>query len=521
MKKKILLINLFLLLNILHSQVECTLPNSGTINDIFNVKNFGAKGDGHNNDTRYIQQALDSIKERVINCGRGGTVYFPQGIYMIDRPLKIPPRCTVLGLSGIFTQSYDWDKDYFKHQPVVIRLLNDANCNMIEPYQMEATSGNYQDYENVIVQGITLDGNQEEQKNTNKTYGFYVPERKPPVNRPNFILRDVMIFNVKGDGFHSGKNQGEYTFEKVCAKRNSGYGFYFNTSEDVAFDKVWACENGEDGFHFESCGAMRFMNCDAWGNKESGIYLYNSGACYFDILQSAYNYKQGVVIKECFDVNFTNAIFYGNDRLDWDKTKPTISAYPEVLLISNQNGFGSYGVKFIACKFGQSGTGVQSSYAIFDSSINHQKSIPRNNSLIGCMFVTNRFNYGICNDNVMDYYIFEGCTGGLDGALQIPNPASFRSYNSASQTSSILTPQNYIIEINTEKTNYNLQLPLFELTYLGKEFIVIKSHSNNSILIKPSENQLINGSSATYTFSGSEYSQIKIINGGNNWIITH
>ncbi len=44
-----------------------------------NVKDFGAKGDGVNNDTQEIQAAIDSLYAN----GRGGTVFFPPGKYRI------------------------------------------------------------------------------------------------------------------------------------------------------------------------------------------------------------------------------------------------------------------------------------------------------------------------------------------------------------------------------------------------------------------------------------------------------
>ena len=42
----------------------------------YNVKDFGALGDGETYDTSAIQQALDSASKD------GGTVYFPQGTYL-------------------------------------------------------------------------------------------------------------------------------------------------------------------------------------------------------------------------------------------------------------------------------------------------------------------------------------------------------------------------------------------------------------------------------------------------------
>lgn len=54
-----------------------------------NVRDFGALGDGQNDDTRAIQAALEASRE-------GSVVFFPAGRYRI-RPLKIPSHITLLG----------------------------------------------------------------------------------------------------------------------------------------------------------------------------------------------------------------------------------------------------------------------------------------------------------------------------------------------------------------------------------------------------------------------------------------
>ena len=56
---------------------------------VFNVRKFGAKGDGKTPDTAAIQTALDAAGE--VN----GTVWFPAGIYL-SHDLKVPPHVTLM-----------------------------------------------------------------------------------------------------------------------------------------------------------------------------------------------------------------------------------------------------------------------------------------------------------------------------------------------------------------------------------------------------------------------------------------
>ena len=57
--------------------VGCVQDSSQVDNfGIFNVKDFGAKGDGKTSDTKAIQSAIDAASKVQ------GTVYFPDGKYM-------------------------------------------------------------------------------------------------------------------------------------------------------------------------------------------------------------------------------------------------------------------------------------------------------------------------------------------------------------------------------------------------------------------------------------------------------
>lgn len=59
--------------------------SGATFSDLgwFNVKDYGATGDGTTDDTSSIQDAIDACM-----TGEGGTVYFPPGIYQLDGALQ-------------------------------------------------------------------------------------------------------------------------------------------------------------------------------------------------------------------------------------------------------------------------------------------------------------------------------------------------------------------------------------------------------------------------------------------------
>ena len=52
----------------------------GSFARTYNVKDYGAKGDGKKDDSKSIQQCIDLVEEN-----GGGVVYFPSGTYIVSR----------------------------------------------------------------------------------------------------------------------------------------------------------------------------------------------------------------------------------------------------------------------------------------------------------------------------------------------------------------------------------------------------------------------------------------------------
>lgn len=59
---------------------------------VFNVRSYGAKGDGVTNDVTAIQSAVTAL-----NAYGAGILYFPKGTYLVDTTIKVGSNTTVLG----------------------------------------------------------------------------------------------------------------------------------------------------------------------------------------------------------------------------------------------------------------------------------------------------------------------------------------------------------------------------------------------------------------------------------------
>ena len=78
---------------------------------IYNVHNYGAKGDGITNDHDAVQKAIDACK------GTGGIVLFPEGTFLTGQlvlgsfmTIKIDSLATILGIQSDTEDSYPHHK---------------------------------------------------------------------------------------------------------------------------------------------------------------------------------------------------------------------------------------------------------------------------------------------------------------------------------------------------------------------------------------------------------------------------
>lgn len=83
-----------------HSSASRSFPDR--FSDVFNVKDFGATGDGITDDAAAVQAAMDAA----IVVGQANTIYFPPGIYKLtDRVEATIPDLTANALTGYATNA--------------------------------------------------------------------------------------------------------------------------------------------------------------------------------------------------------------------------------------------------------------------------------------------------------------------------------------------------------------------------------------------------------------------------------
>jgi hypothetical protein len=222
------------------SQAAAAPPVPSKLQDagarLYNIRDFGAKGDGRTLDTAALQAAIDT-------CARdgGGTVLVPSGTFVIGTT-ELKSHVTLhLAASSTLLGSGD-GKDYHAIDAIPLKgdsTLGDGNWALL--YAVEA--------QNIAVEGQgTIDG----QGQLFNNYGQ--KEKVPPAGisgpqRPyhllfhrcrNIVIRDIQLLRC---AFHS--------IRVIQSERVRMEGLYIHNRVNV----------NNDGFHFISAKYVTISNC--------------------------------------------------------------------------------------------------------------------------------------------------------------------------------------------------------------------------------------------------------------------
>ena len=144
-----------------------------SLDDIINVKEYGAKGDGITDDTEAIQFCIDTFPHR--------TIYFPAGNYLISQPLNIKV-------------GNEYTVDLFLENSA--RIF--TNTEIEELLSIGKVAGgtwiSSQSYKMVTIQGGTFDA-------TNTQYAIYIT-----ADRKQTRILNTNIINVSNIGIYIDRN---------------------------------------------------------------------------------------------------------------------------------------------------------------------------------------------------------------------------------------------------------------------------------------------------------------------------
>jgi parallel beta-helix repeat protein len=199
---------------------------------IFNVQDYGARGDGRTDDTDAVQLAVNAASFD------GGTVFIPSGTYILSQSILLTDGITLAG-AGMGT--------------TVLKIADNTNTRIVGLVRTPYGRGT----RNVCVRDLTLDGNRDNQAEVEQV-GFYcgvIPDQ--PTSD-----YDISCLRVEAHHFHD-------------------YGF--DPHEVVTRLTLVDCvshHNGLDGFTLDGVQTSIVKGCIAFNNDRHGFNLVtNSRFC--------------------------------------------------------------------------------------------------------------------------------------------------------------------------------------------------------------------------------------------------
>ncbi|MBN1673511.1 MAG: right-handed parallel beta-helix repeat-containing protein [Kiritimatiellae bacterium] len=267
----------------------------------YNVRDFGAKGDGKTDDTAAIQRAIDQAAQAQ------GTVYVPEGVFL-SSTLALRPNTGLLG-------NPTWE---FRNFGGSIIRLNDEEADCL----IDIT-GAY----GCTIQGMCLDGG----KLGHDTHGVLLKKDEQGKREDTPLIDGCRIGRFTGSGIHFVK---AWCFSlrhnMIC--HNGGDGLYLGGWDGFILDN-WFSGNGKAGIGAYQANASITMtgNRIEW-NRRCGIVVY--GGNHYTICGNYVDRSGGPAIAllhgdphPCLVFSITGNILYRSGKAEWPRDEPFESTH--------------------------------------------------------------------------------------------------------------------------------------------------------------------------------------------------
>ena len=223
---------------------------------IFNVQNFGAKGDGLTDDTAAIQSAIDAAA-----AAGGGQVYMPTGTYIVSGGVEPSDGCLMLK-SNVYLYGDGMGATNVK--------VADGSDTKITGVIRSAYGEETHDFG---ISNLTIDGNRD--STTGKIDGWFngfIPGKEGYDS--NVTLDSVEIKDCSGYGFDPHEQTVNMVIKNSVSHGNGLDGFVADFLSDSTFENNVAYDNDRHGFNVvTSTHDFTLTNNVAYNNGGNGIVV--------------------------------------------------------------------------------------------------------------------------------------------------------------------------------------------------------------------------------------------------------
>ena len=230
--------------------------SNGTTHMIFNVKDYGAKGDGTTNDTQAIQSAVNAA-----HAAGGGSVYIPAGTYIVTGQSSASSGAIML---------YDNITVFGDGMGASTVKLKDGWSNSVTGIFRDQSGVQNHD---IGMHDLTIDGNRA--NTTGKTDGWFngVSPGLPGTDT-NITLDHVEVKNCSGYGFDPHEETTNLSITNCVSHGNALDGFTLDFQIGAHLSNDTAYDNGRHGFNIvTSSHDDTLTNCIAYGNGGQGVMV--------------------------------------------------------------------------------------------------------------------------------------------------------------------------------------------------------------------------------------------------------
>lgn len=276
-----------------------TLLDKGS--EVYNVRAYGAVGDGSTDDSTAIQDAIDAA----VTAG-GGTVFFPRGNYKITTEINLYSHVSLKGSATGLDASVK-GSTITQVTTNTHALLSEITTDVIKA---------------VTIEDLRIDG-----PGSTTGNGIYLKNTGDMGTHPPF--EGWTFRNVEITGFNVGilaESLIVSKFDRVISQENAS-GFYLDGGSDgafstistsITFDNCFANANTNYGFNIENCTYIAFNSCAADDNA-TGYYFNGSVAMSLSAC-GVESGTTGYALNESSQVTFTSCYSYLMSTDSWKTT---------------------------------------------------------------------------------------------------------------------------------------------------------------------------------------------------------
>lgn len=209
----------------------------------FNVKTFGAKGDGKTIDSRAINRAIEAAYD-----SGGGTVYFPAGTYL-SGSIHLKSHITLYLGQGCIIEASDDPNDYNKPEP-----------NSFDQYQ----DFGHSHWQNSLIWGINIEDIAIEGPGC--IYGRGLAKGTPRAETEGLGDKTIAL-----------KNCHNVTLRGFSILQGGHFGILATGVDNLTIDNL-LIDTNRDGMDIDCCKNVRISNCSVNSPWDDAICLKSSYA---------------------------------------------------------------------------------------------------------------------------------------------------------------------------------------------------------------------------------------------------